>query len=201
MHAGLPRARAERAQCIEREPRREKLDPTASEARGAIGAHLGSGQAGGWQQPGAVWNAWKKGYKIGVIASSDHMSTHISYALVYSPSTKREDVWQAIKDRHTYGATDNIVLEYRLGECLMGDDCGTLGKQPFRVRARGTGEIAAIHLIRDGEYIYKAEPGSQTAEFEFLDQGAGPGEHWYYVRVEQADEELAWSSPIWVEWE
>ena len=158
-------------------------------------------QAGGWQQPGAVWNAWKKGYKIGVIASSDHMSTHISYALVYSPSTKREDVWQAIKDRHTYGATDNIVLEYRLGDCLMGDDCGMVEKQPFRVRARGTGEIAAIHLIRDGEYIYKAEPGSQTAEFEFLDQGAGPGEHWYYVRVEQADEELAWSSPIWVEWE
>ena len=157
-------------------------------------------QAGGWQQPGAVWNAWKKGYKIGVIASSDHMSTHISYAMILAPSTSRQDVWQAIKDRHAYGATDNITLEYRLGECLMGDDCGKIAPTPFRVRVRGTGDIAAIHLIRDGEYIYKAEPGAQTAQFEFLDRGAGPGEHWYYVRVEQANEEIAWSSPIWVEW-
>ena len=33
---------------------------------------------------------------------------------------------------------------------------------------RGTDSIAAIHLIRDSEYIYKAEPGSHEAEFEFI---------------------------------
>jgi hypothetical protein len=26
----------------------------------------------------------------------------------------------------------------------------------------------------------------------------GAGEDWYYVRVEQKNGELAWSSPIWV---
>lgn len=155
-------------------------------------------QAGGWQAPGAVWNAWNKGYKIGVIASSDHMSTHISYAMVYAPSTSRQDVWDAIRARRTYGATDNIVLEFALGECFMGDECeADPGATPFRVRARGTDAIAAIHLIRDGEYIYKHEPGGQETEFEFVDRAAGPGEHWYYVRVEQTDEEVAWSSPIW----
>lgn len=156
------------------------------------------GQAGGWQAPGAVWNAWNKGYKIGVIASSDHMSTHISYAMVYSPSTARQDVWDAIRARRTYGATDNIILEFALGDCFMGEECDAdPGTTPFRVRARGTDEIAAIHLIRDGEYVYKHEPEGQETEFEFLDRAAGPGEHWYYVRVEQVDEELAWSSPIW----
>jgi hypothetical protein len=34
--------------------------------------------------------------------------------------------------------------------------------------------------------------------FEYVDREAPPGEHWYYVRIEQSDGELAWSSPIWV---
>ena len=38
----------------------------------------------------------------------------------------------------------------------------------------------------------------QDAEFEYRDNDVGPGEHWYYVRVEQQNGELAWSSPIWV---
>jgi hypothetical protein len=157
-------------------------------------------QPGGWQAPGQVWNAWKKGYKLGVIASSDHMSTHISYAMVYAPQNGRQEAWDAIKARRTYGATDNIILEFWAGDCFMGEDCSAPAHTPFRVRARGTGPIAAIHLIRDGEYIYKAEPKGLEAELSFVDYEAAPGSHWYYVRVEQQDEELAWSSPIWVTW-
>ena len=57
---------------------------------------------------------------------------------------------------------------------------------------------SAKKVSRRAEYIYKAEPGVQESEFQFVDREAPAGEHWYYVRVEQADEELAWSSPIWV---
>ena len=64
----------------------------------------------------------------------------------------------------------------------------------------GTAPVAAIHLIRDAKYIYKVAPNTQDAQFEYLDQDAGPGEHWYYVRVEQRNGELAWSSPIWVQY-
>ncbi len=155
--------------------------------------------AGGFQEPGMFWNAWSKGYKIGVIASSDHYSTHISYAMVYTPDTSREAIHGAIRKRWTYGATDNIVLDFRIGDAFMGEEAETDGSQPARVRVRGTDQIAAIHLIRDGSYVYKVEPGSQDAEFEYLDVGAGAGSHWYYVRVEQEDGELAWSSPIWIE--
>ena len=157
-------------------------------------------QPGGWQAPGQIWNAWNKGYKLGVIASSDHMSTHISYAMVYAPDNGRHEVWNAIKARRTYGATDNIVLEFSIGDCFMGEDCSAPARTPIRVRARGTADIAAIHLIRDAQYIYKAEPGGRQAELEFVDNEAGPGPHWYYIRLEQQDEELAWSSPIWVDW-
>jgi hypothetical protein len=155
---------------------------------------------GGFQAPGLVWNAWKKGYRLGVIASSDHYSTHISYAMVYTPQATRQGIFDAIKKRHTYGATDNIILEFWLGDHFMGDDFTAAGKQKIRVKARGTGAIDTIHLIRDAKYIYKVAPNQQQADFEYLDAGAGSGEHWYYVRVEQRNGELAWSSPIWVKY-
>lgn len=153
---------------------------------------------GGFQDAGLVWNAWKKGYRLGVIASSDHFSTHISYALVYTPRADRRSIFDAIRKRHTYGATDNIVLEFRLGDHFMGDDFAAETRQSVRVKARGTGVIETIHLIRDAAYIYKVSPGSQEAQFEYRDTDARKGPHWYYVRVEQRNGELAWSSPIWV---
>ena len=48
--------------------------------------------AGGYRPLGFVWNAWAKGYKLGVQASSDHVSTHISYTCVIwrkAPAAKR----------------------------------------------------------------------------------------------------------------
>ncbi len=154
--------------------------------------------AGGFQEAGMFWNAWKKGAKLGVIASSDHYSTHISFAMVYTPDKSRESIHNAIRARHTYGATDNIILDFRLGRAMMGDEITADEPQRIHVRVRGTDDVARIHLIRDASYIYKSEPGKPEAEFEFLDNEVGSGEHWYYVRVEQADGELAWSSPIWV---
>ncbi|MBS1826173.1 MAG: hypothetical protein JST93_12695 [Acidobacteria bacterium] len=153
---------------------------------------------GGFQQAGMVWNAWKKGYKLGVIASSDHFSTHISYAMVYTPRQDRKSIFDAMSKRHAYGATDNIVLDFRMGEHFMGDVFRASKPAPLRVKARGTAPIAAVHFIRDGVYVHKAAPGTREVSVEYLDPKPGPGEHWYYVRVEQANGELAWSSPIWV---
>ena len=36
---------------------------------------------GGWQPLGMVWNALALQYRLGFQASSDHISTHISYAI------------------------------------------------------------------------------------------------------------------------
>jgi hypothetical protein len=153
---------------------------------------------GGFQAPGLVWNAWKKGYRIGVIASSDHYSTHISYAMVYTPGTLREQIFEGIRQRHTYGATDNIILEFRMGDHFMGDEFTATGPQKIQVKVIGTAPVAAVRLIRDANFVYQTQPGTREVEFEYLDSDATPGEHWYYVRVQQANGELAWSSPIWV---
>jgi hypothetical protein len=55
-------------------------------------------------------------------------------------------------------------------------------------------------VIKNQEIVYTAHPGSREVALEFLDTRFVAGEpSYYYVRVLQADGQLAWSSPIWVE--
>jgi len=46
-----------------------------------------------------VWNAWAKGYKLGVQSSSDHVSTHTSYACVLAEQFTRAGILDAIRKR------------------------------------------------------------------------------------------------------
>ncbi len=152
----------------------------------------------GYQPEGMVSNAWAKGYKLGIITSSDHGSTHISYAMVYTPETTREGILDAIRRRHTYGATDNIILDVRMGAHFMGDEFRLSSPSPIRVRARGTRAVAKVEVIKDNAVIYTAEPKSPNVDFSFLDKGSVDGRHFYYVRLLQDDGMIAWSSPFFV---
>jgi hypothetical protein len=44
------------------------------------------------------------------------------------------------------------------------------------------------------------EPGPEEAEFTFRDGSAVPGINAYWVRVVQMDMEMAWTSPIFVDY-
>ena len=155
---------------------------------------------GGYQPIGMVRNAWNKGYRLGITVSSDHGSTHYSYTMVYTDRVTREGILDAIRRRHTYGATDNIVLDVRMGEHFMGDEFHASEPLPIAVKVRGTNDLAKVNVLRDGEVVYVHEPDGQAAEFQYLDQDTrtGHGMRYYYVRVEQEDGNVAWGSPIWV---
>jgi hypothetical protein len=152
----------------------------------------------GYFPEGMVANAWSKGYRLGVIASSDHFSTHISYAMAYTADTSRQGILDAFRRRHTYGATDNIILEVRMGAHLMGDEFEAKRSLPLRIRARGTARIAALSVIRDNQVVYSASPNAAVIDTNHLDVAARSGRHFYYVRLLQEDGMIAWSSPIFV---
>jgi hypothetical protein len=103
-------------------------------------------EAGGHQHQGWVWNAWQKGYKLGVQASSDHISTHCSYRCVTAEEGTREGLLDAMRRRHCYGATTNIILDFRLRnestEYLMGDEAPTRVIPTLVVKVVGANSIA-----------------------------------------------------------
>ena len=159
-------------------------------------------QAGGFQPEGYVWNAWAKGYKLGVQVASDHLSTHYSYACTIAEEFTRQGLLDAMKLRHNYGATDNIVLDYRMEangrEHLQGDIVTVSGPFRFLVKVLGTSPVRQIDIIKNQEFLYTRQKLPQDLEFTYEDKGKQAGEDYYYVRVEQNDGNVAWSSPIWV---
>ena len=153
---------------------------------------------GGYRENGFLWSAYRKGYQLGTIASSDHWSTHISYAMVYTEFPTRNAIFDAIRRRRTYGATDNIILEYRLGERFMGEAFSSNAVSPMEILVEGTSAISLIEVIRNEEVVYAARPNRRRASITYRENDPPSGSLHYYVRVQQDDGEIAWGSPIWV---
>src|SRR5262249_7759696 len=66
---------------------------------------------GEFRPDGFISKALEKGYRVGFQSSSDHVGTHTSYACVLAEEFTRKGLVEAMKKRHTYAATDNIVLD------------------------------------------------------------------------------------------
>src|SRR5262245_60684822 len=127
-----------------------KLEPFVEIYQGFESSYEHPGAPRSWKQgratvhqgerpAGYVWNAWAKGYKLGVQSSSDHISTHSSYACIVAEEFTRAGLLDAMRKRHTYAATDSIVLDYRIqtsdaGAFLMGDMLTTQSRPKLMVK-------------------------------------------------------------------
>ena len=167
----------------------------ATAERIVVGGYITSGDM---RPKGFVWNALAKGYKMGFIASSDHRSTHMSYAAVYTPERTYEDIWDSLHARRTYAATDNIIVDFQSGGHAMGEEFRASEPPRLDVRVIGTTAIERIDVIKDNAFAYTAHPGVQEVTFSYTDSEIESGTHYYYVRVIQQDGNMAWASPVWI---
>ncbi len=160
---------------------------------------------GGWEPKGFVNLALQKGYRLAFQCSSDHLSTHISYAHVYAENCSREALVKAIKERHIYGSTDNIVAEFTSradGRTFMLGDAFTSSQPPtFRIKLVGTAPLAKVTLVKDDVEIALPCESKVEVELTWTDPSPAAGKtSYYYVRGEQTDGELVWVSPMWVKY-
>lgn len=161
-------------------------------------------QRSGFNPIGYWWDALRKGYKIGVQASSDHWSTHMSYAMILAEDFTRESMFAALQARHAYGATDNIVLDFQATDAdgnhyIMGDIIRSTRAPRLAIKAIGTDRIKQFVIVKNQELIYTSSPNREEYILEFTDRNFEAGSNYYYIRVVQNDGQVAWSSPIWVE--
>jgi len=161
---------------------------------------------GGWEPKGFVNLALLKGYKFSFESSSDHGSTHISYAMVYAEDNSRAAILKGMKQRHTYAATDNIVAEFRCKagqtDYMLGDEFTTKAPPTFRIKLVGTEPLAKVTLVKDDVEIPLATPDKSEVELTWTDPSPTAGKtSYYYVRGEQSDGELVWVSPMWITYE
>lgn len=134
---------------------------------------------------------------------------------VFAPELTREAVWDALYDRRCYATTaQRILLDVRMDEHVMGSDLSAEQSAPYAdrrtlvIRAIGRREIDRIEIVRNNVTVESFEVGGDQAELEYTDETpladiqpaseAAAGAVCYYVRLIQADRNMAWSSPIWV---
>jgi hypothetical protein len=158
---------------------------------------------GGWRPKGFISLALEKGYKLGFQASSDHISTHMSYCNLLVTAPTREALLEAFQKRHVYGATDDILADVRAeargGVYMMGDAFETTTAPTIKVKLVGTAPFSRVHIIRNNRYVYTVEPKKETVEFTWRDEKPEAGKtSYYYVRGEQQDGEIVWVSPMWI---
>ncbi len=137
------------------------------------------------------------------------------YTAAFAPELTREAVFDALHARRCYATTSRrILLDVALGEHPMGSDLSAEDAAPFAdgraltIRAVAHGEIARIEIVRNNETVESVEVGREQEALTYNDgtplsevpavSEAAPGVVFYYVRVIEADGNMAWSSPIWL---
>lgn len=147
---------------------------------------------------GVYQKALAVGHRLGVFASSDHISTHTSFGGVYVEEFTREGILEGFKARRTVAATDKIFVELSCGGHLMGEVFETKEKPVLGYRVLGTAPVKRVTIVRNESDLHVIEPNEKEAAGDWTDPSPLAGENRYYLRIEQADGNMAWSSPMWV---
>jgi hypothetical protein len=147
----------------------------------------------------SLWDAYRQGVRIGIIASSDHGSTHNAYAGVLVKQFTREGILEALRQRRTFGATEVIEVIVTLDGRPMGQEL-TLDSPPsLEIAARCAEPLAKIEVVKDNHFIFIRDLYEKEIRITFQDNDSQRGNaSYYYVRVTTASGALAWTSPFWV---
>lgn len=153
----------------------------------------------------SVRDALQRKYRLGFTAGSDsHQMEHgVEGGIIglFADELTRENVFDSLYDRTVYGTTGaRILVDFSINGSPMGSEI--INEQnnvnKIVVRVLGTNELDTVEIIKNGERLYSEKGKSNSLDILFEDSDRSDCDY-YYVRVVQKDEHMAWSSPIWVD--
>jgi hypothetical protein len=160
-----------------------------------------------------VRDALERGYPLGFIGSGDSHDGHPGLAHLASPSgglaailteeLTRDSVMAALRARRSYATNGaRIILRVSLGGARMGEALPTppTDEPPeLFVQLIGTAPFEHVDVIQRGRAVERMPlEGRWEAALQRPVEGLAAGD-WIYVRAEQIDRGVAWSSPIFIE--
>ncbi|OGS22402.1 MAG: hypothetical protein A2252_02330 [Elusimicrobia bacterium RIFOXYA2_FULL_39_19] len=149
-----------------------------------------------------------EGKKIGICCGSDnHMrqpgDLHLT-AVIAKDKTKKS-IFEALQNRHCYGTTHpRIFIDFKLNGHIMGDVIKSDENSNIReieAEVLGSSKILRLDIIKNNKEIYSLFNQGRDIKFKLTDAGAKKDtkSDFYYLRILQDDNEMAWTSPIWVD--
>lgn len=90
-----------------------------------------------------------------------------------------------------------IFVEIACNGKIPGTETQVSGKPVLKFSVDGTAPIKCVTLVRNEQNHQQREPNAKTFSQTFTDESPLLGENRSYLRVEQSDGNMAWSSPVW----
>ncbi len=149
-----------------------------------------------------VQDALARGYRMGIIASGDHNAMGVGVAALWVREISRKGILEALRARRCYGTTgDKIFVDFRIDGRLMGEETVSSGNPRITAEVRGTSRLVEAVVFRNNDALLRKGESdfesSNVLRLDFTDD-AFSEDSYYYLRIMQNNNEIAWSSPIWV---
>ncbi|MGC8863859.1 MAG: PhoPQ-activated protein PqaA family protein, partial [Armatimonadota bacterium] len=148
-------------------------------------------------------NALARGQRLGFIAAGDHKSTGVGTTVLFVREVSRKGIIEAMKARRCYATTgEKIFLDFRIDGHLMGEEITCAGKPRITAVIEGTAPLTSVVVFKNNRIIYEKKGDDlcslRSCKLDFADEDYSASS-FYYLRVVQENDEIAWASPIWVD--
>jgi len=174
----------------------------------------------------AIVNQLRAGLRFGLTGGSDNHSCHPGYGHhmrsnqsfqggltgVYAKHRTRRAIWDALVRRRCFATTGcRMIIRFSVSGVDMGGQRNGLPEQRVvRAVVHGQQPLKKVALVRNGKEVKSFDgDGKWDGELEWVDTAAaekvlldetkytsGPFA-FYYLRAEQTDGHVGWSSPVW----
>jgi hypothetical protein len=151
-----------------------------------------------------VQDALQRGYRFGFVASGDHNSMGDGVAAVLVREVSQAGIVEALRARRCYATTgDHMFIDFRVNDHCMGTAISGEGPASLSLEAEGTAPITDVVIFRNTEpFVHLTADDLRdtgtSLKLQYTDDGQRDTEAWYYARVIQENNQIAWSSPIWL---
>lgn len=164
----------------------------------------------------------RAGYRVGFIGSSDshdgrpgaaqgssthpHLFHHLGSgrAAILATEFDRHSVFEALEERRCYALTGPMIaVDFTAQDHPMGSEVPRKvfgGRPAFDVDISTGVPIDRIEVFRNGERCDLVTSGRRREAFRWVDpQPSEAPSSSYFLKVTRVDDEMAWTSPIWIE--
>ncbi len=142
----------------------------------------------------------RHGYRYGFCCNSDgHKGNPGANGLIalYARELTAEAIFDAVRQRRVYGTTNaRIRLLFTVDGHIMGSALSSREKSELKIELAGERPFKSVELHGRQGLHKRWNPGSPTFSGSIEVENDPPA--YWYVRAVQIDNEIAWSSPIWI---
>ncbi|MFC1462841.1 hypothetical protein ACFLQU_04465 [Verrucomicrobiota bacterium] len=148
------------------------------------------GIAGLW-----VVDALKRGSRVGFIGGGEHCGLALGGVLV--TELTRTALYEGFMARRTFATTaQTLELNFTCNGVLMGQEVET-DTADFHLTANAGETVHSLQIVHNGETVEEVPVDAATVDHRWSARRTEPGEFWY-CRLIFANNDIAWSSPIWL---